>query len=245
MPGISAGKSLVLRVIRMRPLTWAVARMIASGNFSLGRSRRSAAARVRDFARRFRRFRSRQESLRPSQRAAVVAFRQHLDPGHTTDPAGVERRADFGMRRAIAVQRIDHDIASKVKPLTDARAASSHLAWPADPDRFAADDHLRHRTDQGIRPSPPRNRHPTAESMSARSRRLSCDRSPISSRFFQMPNPSSSQRQSLIRLRLRLIGRHRLAQHRRARLPLLGGTRSSHFMSSSGRSARMRVMMIY
>ncbi|WP_308223047.1 hypothetical protein [Sphingomonas sp. J344] len=49
MPGMFAGKSLVLRVTRTRPRIWAVARMMASGDLRRGAFATERGGAMRDF----------------------------------------------------------------------------------------------------------------------------------------------------------------------------------------------------
>src|SRR3569623_696414 len=167
MPGMAAGKSLVLRVTSTRPRTIALARITASGDFSRARSRRRAAARDAISA---------SISSMPNPDRKASAFRNRSpEPFDNTSIHTIRLTQTFvpwlSARRISACAGSKPISASMMILASNAYPLSKSLAFVAQDtfqppcrDRFGVADRPRRRTNRGILLSHLHNRRPTAAS---------------------------------------------------------------------------------
>ena len=164
---MAGGKSRMFRVTSTRPRTIAVARIIASGDLSRGRSRRRLAARSATSA-------STSSRLKP-ERKAIASRREASEPFERTSIQTIlliQARLPVDAARRISLRAGSNPasasitmFASKVKPLTYDQATWAPDSGPRScRGKSAADGRLRRQKDREIPISRLRNRRPKGAS---------------------------------------------------------------------------------
>jgi hypothetical protein len=185
MPGISAGKSFVFRVTKTRPRVSAVANITASGDFSLGLSRRRDAARVAISSSSSsipKPDKNRSARLKPSPEPLERTSIQTIRLTHTRPPRSTARRnsvcACGKPRNASMIMLLSkakpvtllrafslafvcwHRKLTQPHPMPDSRRPASFHAWHTKPYAVHALGHLPHRKDRGTPLEPLHSPHP-------------------------------------------------------------------------------------